>query len=358
MPLDRSRYFDNAATTPLDPRVVAEMLPYLEEDFGNANSIHEWGRRAREGVELARERVAKLFGGSPDEIFFTSGATEANNWILSSFKSVAVSPFEHSSVWEAGIAKGFDVLDNEGYRLYGPRQSTDLLSVMVVCNESGAILELPEVGETTPSRVHRDATQALGKVPLNLADMDYASASAHKLYGPKGIGCLYVRDARPLPPMLFGGEQESGMRGGTLNVPAIVGFGAACAIALDQFEEDRAHAQELRQAFVAKLQGTSDWKSNCHDNNSPFILCLSFLGVQGETLVVEMDAAGFAISSGSACSSHSSEPSHFLESLGLPSRWSRGTVRIGFGRFNTLDQAERLATSLVSSVESLRALAK
>ncbi|MBC8065949.1 MAG: aminotransferase class V-fold PLP-dependent enzyme, partial [Chlorobia bacterium] len=184
----RSRYFDNAATTPVDPRVLEEMLPYFSEGFGNANSIHEPGRRARAGVDLARERVAQLVGANyPELVVFTSGATETNNWFLQSFSSVACSPFEHSSVLETVIASGGEVLENDHYRLFPPLRAKDLTAVMLVNNETGAIFPAYPLGNA----LFRDLTQAVGKIPLDEHAFDAGSFSAHKFYGPKGVGACF-----------------------------------------------------------------------------------------------------------------------------------------------------------------------
>lgn len=353
--MDAANYFDHAATTPIDPEVLEAMLPYLKDEFGNASSLHSWGLRARHAVEIARGHVASLLGCDPQEVFFTSGATEANNWVLQSYHDVAVSPFEHSSIWETARTLGFPSIENEGYKLFEGPQPQELLSVMLVNNETGAILDPPSGGY---EHLHRDVTQALGKVAFNLNTagkrMNFASMSAHKLYGPKGVGALYVRDAEPLEPLLYGGEQEQGLRAGTLNVAGIVGFGAAAKAALDRQEGDHSQATRLRNVVINELQGLSDWKANQHDEQSPFILSLSFLGIEGETLVVEADTAGFAVSSGAACSSRSTEPSHVLTALGIEPEWLGGTIRVSFGRGNTDQSAMLLAKMLKNRVETLR----
>ncbi|MBS1721576.1 MAG: cysteine desulfurase [Armatimonadetes bacterium] len=345
----RENYFDNAATTPLDPSVLEEMRPYLTDEFGNANSLHAWGRRASAAVELSRQRVASLLGCEPEEVFFTSGATEANNWIFQSNPTFAVSPFEHRSLFELGRRFDSKVLENDFYLL---RSSNCPVAVMLVNNETGAILDVPK-----PSTgVHRDVTQALGKLPVDLAGVDSASMSAHKLYGPKGVGALFIRDARDTEPLLYGGEQEQGMRAGTLNVPGIVGFGAACEMAGDRMDKDWSYVQSLRETVLEALSDVPGCSPNAHTSNSPYILSVSMLNVEGESLVVEADNQGFAISSGAACSSRSTEPSHVLTALGMDAAWIRGTIRISFSRWNTPDSAYQLGKVLASSVERLRSL--
>jgi cysteine desulfurase len=366
------RYFDNAATTPVDPRVLREMLPFLSEEFGNAHSIHQFGRKAMEAVELARQRVADLIEAEdPSQVVFTSGATESNNWILRSFPGAVISPFEHSSLFEPGRLLGCGVIDPKVLLGEAPRQPVDplplrvtpspnsmpqvtqLISVMAVNNELGTMWDVREF-RPDADLLHTDATQALGKVPFSVDGIDYASFSSHKLYGPKGIGALYLRGL--LDPLIAGGEQEHGVRGGTLNVPGIVGFGAAAAIAQDEMTADSSKALECRNAVLEELNEVTDWRCNGGTTVSPYILSVSFLGVEGETLVIETDAAGYAISAGAACSSRSTEPSHVLRAAGIPGNWARGTIRISIGRFNTVEAARGLGRSLARSAQKLRTM--
>lgn len=347
------RYFDNAASTPVDPHVLEAMLPWLSDGWGNAHSIHEPGRKAMASVDRARSQVAALLSCEPEEIYFTSGATEANNWVLKGFSGGDVSPFEHSSVYEPGRHLGYGVIPNAGYHLEPGDSHVILRSVMLVNNETGSIFDAAAMRRNA-EHLHSDITQGLGKLPIELEGLDFASFSAHKLYGPKGIGGLFARDGMAPPPLLIGGEQERGYRAGTLNVAAIVGFGAACDLARSALQEDLAKVQEMRWAVLDRLHKVSDVQSNGGEIVSPYILSLSFAGVEGETLVIEMDRAGFAISSGAACSSRSTEPSHVLTALGLESHWLRGTVRISFGRFNSLESASDLGENLARTVEKLR----
>jgi len=352
---DVGRYFDNVATTPLDPRVLREMMPFLASDFGNPNSIHAFGLRAREAVELARQRVAFLLDAEdPSQIIFTSGATESNNQILGSFATGAYSPFEHSAVREPATHRGMEILANDGLTIFPPSHPVEVISLMMVNNEIGAIWD-PGSFSHHADCIHSDVTQAVGKIPLALNGITHASFSAHKFYGPKGVGGIYFQDTPP-KPMLRGGEQENGIRGGTLNVPGIVGMGVAAQIAADELESAFAFAQKLRSIVVEGLDGVSDWQVNGGDRSSPYILSMSFLTIEGETLVVEMDRAGYAISSGAACSSHSLEPSHVLTALELEDQWLRGTVRVSFGRFCSVDSAHGLSKSLRRVVEKLRTM--
>lgn len=351
--MDAANYFDNAATTQLDPLALAEMLPFLGTDFGNASSIHAYGQRAKTAVELARARVAGLFGCSPEEIVFTSGATESNNWVLQSFQDVIVSPFEHSSVAEVAENLSYRTFENDGYELL-EESELELASVMSVNNETGAILS-PPPGQF---KLHRDMTQSFGKVPVLLVGVDYASVSGHKLHGPQGVGALFIRNADPLEPLLYGGGQEGALRGGTLNVAGIVGFGAACAIAGDQMPDRLAHVESLRTTALETLAKVPDWRVNESNQNSPYILSLSFLGVEGETLVIEADAQGFAISSGAACSTGSTEPSRVLTALEIEPEWLRGTIRVSFSKGNTVDTTAALSKVLSETVTNLRAYGK
>lgn len=347
------RYFDNAATTPLDPRVLEEMLPYLGEAYGNANSLHEAGRRAMHAVELARERVAALLGAEdPSQITFTSGATESNNWVLRSVETCAVSPFEHSSVYEPARLLGYKTLQNDGLTLKPPTSKIDLVSVMAVNNEVGAMWVARDFRGSAVA-LHSDITQALGKLPIDLAGIDFASFSAHKFYGPKGIGGLYSAVATP-SALIVGGEQEGGARGGTLNVPAIAGMGAAAAIAVDERHDNLLRDESARAAVLEELSGMVDVRVNGGDHCSPYILSLSFYGLEGESLVIDLDSLGFSISSGAACSSRSTEPSHVLTAMGLDPEWRRGTVRISFGQQNDEASGRLLGKSLREAAQKLR----
>lgn len=350
-----SRYFDNASTTPLDPRVLEAMLPYLKEEFGNANSIHSFGSAAQHAVERAREQVAEAFGLEPQQIFFTSGATESNNWVLRSFKTGIVTAVEHSSVREPALRAGFRICDLHpgDLSLVPPGDQFEVQSVMAVNNELGTQWRPSE--DIGGIRKHCDATQALGKIDLSGLGVDFMSASSHKVYGPKGVGVLSA--AAPIEPLLVGGEHEHGLRAGTLNVPGIVGFGHACSLLKEEREKGFVFADELRQIVLECITPLSDWRVNGQlpgRDFVPHVLSISFLGLEGESLVVEADNAGFAISAGAACSSRSTEPSHVLLAIGLPDEYIRGTVRISFGRFNTLDAAHNLGKVLVKAVERLR----
>lgn len=331
------------------------MLPYFEDGFGNSASIHEWGRRAHAAVDVARSRVATLIGAEdPSQVIFTSGATESNNWVLRSYQNGWVSPFEHASVREPARHLGMNLLPNAELILGKPSFLASLVSVMSVNNEIGSRWDVREF-RGCALRLHADITQQAGKLPTSVEGLDFASLSSHKFYGPKGVGALYMANDLPQQLML-GGEQEFGARAGTLNVPGIVGMGAAAAVAIDEMEHDRDHAVMLRQTFLQELTGLSDWQMNGGEDVSPYILSLSFRGVEGEALVVELDQAGYAISSGAACSASNTEPSHVLRALSIPPEWARGTIRISFGRSNSALSVASLAKSVRLFVEKLRTM--
>ncbi len=344
------RYFDHASTTPLDERVLEAMLPYLRESFGNANSIHELGRRSHQAVDHARGLVADLIGAEdPSQIVFTSGATEGNNWFLCAYPDAWVSRFEHASIFERAQHDKHRWLPNHGYEIEIPAEA-ETVSLMLVNNETGTIWDPPAV-----EILHTDMTQAAGKIPVPLDNVSFASLSAHKLYGPKGAGAFYCRDFPP-ESLLYGGEHEGGARAGTLNVPGIVGLGEAARIAKDSLADNLQHAIDIRNVVLEELGSVSGMHLNGGPRTSPYILSISFEGVVGETLVIEMDKLGFAVSSASACSSHSSSPSHVLGAAGVPADLARGTVRISFGKANTAEAAQELARSLVTTLKNLRTL--
>jgi cysteine desulfurase len=355
--MNQSRYFDHAATSPMAPQVLEAMLPYLGEEFGNANSTHSFGRRAMDAVEHARFQLAaalssEAFEVAPEQIIFTSGATESNNWVLRSFERVAISPFEHSSMREPALALGKCFLTNVGHALTPSTEPYDLVSVMSVNNETGARYDVREI----PARTrHADITQSAVKYETDLGGIDFASLSAHKFNGPKGVGALFTASGS-LPPLLIGGEQEHGFRGGTLNVPGIVGMGAAAELGMELREPTLKSVLNAHEAFLNSLDQTSGVQINSPDDGAPHVLNVSYEGLEGESLVIGCDAAGFAISSGAACSSHSTEPSHVLVALGIDPDWIRGTVRISFGAGNGPDIAADLAITLNAVARSLRHL--
>ncbi len=341
------KYFDHAATTPVDERVLAEMLPFFNELPGNASSIHHLGKRAEAAVDLARQRVANLLGAEdPYQITFTSGATESNNWVLSRFPvdRIDASPFEHSSV------RNF----LSYHQCHRGESGLDLYAQVLVDNETGAVFCPAEEKESRGAlEVLVDATQGFGKIAFDLEGLDFVSGSAHKIYGPKGVGFLY--EANPhLTPMVVGGWQEFGRRSGTLNVPGIVGLGMAAELALEEREVNFAQATELRNIIREELDGIDDLKFNESVNQSPFILSVSVLGVEGETIVLDIDQKGFCLSAGSACSSKSTALSPLLLSFGVEPEWIRGTFRISIGKDNSRESSRELGENLRITILNLR----
>src|SRR5262245_21208217 len=378
-------YMDNNATTRVDPRVVEAMLPWFTEHYGNAASRHHaFGRKAEEGVEQAREQVARLIGASPREVVFTSGATESDNLAL---KGAAAMHRPRGDHLVTGVTEHHAVLDSarwlerSGFRVtYLPLDAfgrvppeqveealtdrTILVSLMAANNEVGTLHPIAEVGRVCKRRgvlFHSDAVQAAGQVPLDVEALgvDLLSLSAHKMYGPKGVGALYVRRRDPLvrlEPLFHGGGHERGLRSGTLAVPAIVGFGAACALAQAEMPAESGRLaglrERLRQGIMGALPGVS---LNGHPTERlPGNLNLSFDWVRGEALL--MGLRGVCVSSGSACTSASPEPSYVLRALGVDEERAHASLRFGLGRFNTSEEVERVIAEVVRVVTKLREL--
>ncbi len=377
-------YLDNNATTPLDERVLEAMLPYLKENYGNpASSTHAFGWTAEAAVDVAREELAQAIGASPEEVFFTSGATEADNWALTGMLRpgghLIISATEHEAILETAVhleklGVSVTVLGVDEYGVVDPEAlrealtpETTLVSVMFANNETGTlnpVRDLAEVAHEAGVPLHTDAAQALGKVPVDARDLgtDLMSLSAHKCYGPKGVGALYVRRrpakgvrrARP-EPLLFGGGQERGMRSGTLNVPAIAGFGRAAALAAEALPEEAERIEGLRNALRRKISsGVPDARENGHpERRLPNTLNVSFPGVDaGELLTALPDVAA---SSGSACASSEEAGSHVLRAMGLGEDVALSSVRFGLGRFTTAEEVERAAEQVVRAVEEMKA---
>jgi len=377
-------YLDHHATTPLDPQVLETMLPYYREHFGNAASKqHAYGWVAAEAVEQAREQIAALLGARPKEIIFTSGATEANNLALfgvaAAYRAqgnhIITVCTEHKAILDpaAYLAKnGFDLtylpVNHWGHidleRLAAAiRRETILISVMAANNEIGTLAPLATIGSLAKERgvlFHTDAAEALGKSPLDVTAMnvDLVSASAHKLYGPKGVGILYVRSRDPhvrLQPQILGGWHERGLRSGTLPVPLCVGFAKACEIAQELMPTESKKTEDLRdrlyQGLTAHLEGLVRHGDPAH--GLPNNLNVSFAGVKAEALMVKLD--GVAVSSGSACTTADPKPSHVLRALGISDGVAHSALRFGLGRFSTAEEIDRAIELIVAAVRELRA---
>ncbi len=377
-------YFDNAATTPPDPRVLEAMRPCLDESWGNPSSLYAEGRQAREAVDRARVQVAESLGAAPGEIVFTGSGTEADNLALQgtlpaagpSGSHLVTSAIEHPAILACcrqlerlGVAVTQLPVDGEG--LVDPadleraiRPETRLVSIMAANNVTGTIQPIGELGRIARSRgvhFHTDAVQAVGKIAFDMRTqpIDLLSLSAHKLHGPKGVGALYVREGVELRPLLPGGGQERGRRSGTENVAAIAGLGRAAELAAACRPAEAARLVGIREHLVEKIGETieNSYLIGHRWRRLPGHICLGFDGLEGEAvkLLLELDKEGIAVSSGSACSAiHAGQPSHVLEALGFDALKARGSLRISLGRFNTLEEADRFLDVLPRAVASLR----
>lgn len=373
-------YLDNNATTPIHPDVRAAMLPYLSQTFGNPSSIHSFGRETREAVYEAREKVARLIGAKSSEIIFTSGGTEANNLAI---KGVALareggghiitSAIEHHAVLvpcQYLERKGFEVsflpVDHDG--LLDPddvrraiTNKTILISIMHSNHEVGTLEPLEEIGKLAMERdipFHTDAVQSGGKVPIDVSALgvNLLSLSAHKLYGPKGVGAMYLRNGTKILPQIFGGHQESNLRAGTENVAGIVGFGEAAEVALHEMQVDGEKICGLRDRLWEKIkEGVESVRLNGHPTKRlPNTLNIAFDCVEGESLMINLDLRGIAVSMGSACTSGSLETSHVLLAMGLSPIMARGSIRFSLGMENTQEEVEYTANTLEEIVRRLR----
>ncbi|MFG0327670.1 MAG: IscS subfamily cysteine desulfurase [Phycisphaerales bacterium JB037] len=384
-------YLDHAATTPCDPRVVDAMLPYFTEKFGNAGSRnHSFGWEAEDAMETAREQVAKLLGADRKEIIFTSGATESNNIAIKGAANMyAKKPagqtgrghiitciIEHKAVLDPCKRlqkEGFEVTYLEPGRdgivtremvENALRDDTILVSLMWANNEIGTINEIPQIGELCKSKgvlLHTDATQWVGKMPTDVEkdNIDLLSMSGHKLYGPKGVGALYVRRRRPrvrLTPIVEGGGQERGIRSGTHNITGIIGLGKACEIAMQEMESERDRLLKMRQWIETEIENRLDTVqvNGDRDKRLPHLTNISFGFVEGESLM--MATSHIAMSSGSACTSASLEPSYVLKGLGIGDDLAHSSLRISMGRFTTEDEVRNATESIIEAVNKLRDL--
>lgn len=372
-------YFDHNATTPLDEGVLAAMMPWMQGQFGNPSSRHGFGRIARQAVEEARERVADAVGAHPSQVVFTSGGTEANNLAIRGMAAtLPPSQVVWGSIEHPCVAKPCRSLKMQGWAVrplavdnagrfdmddLSPalQVSTGLVSVMLANNETGVLQDVAEVARQARAAgawVHTDAVQALGKVRLDFAALGVhaMSLSAHKVYGPKGVGALVLDKRVELLPQMTGGGQEKGLRAGTENVPGIVGFAAACELANGRLEEDAERPGRMRdqlEAGVAALGGVIFGARAQRLANTSYF---AFPGIEGETLLMTLDRAGFAVASGSACASGSTEPSPVLLAMGVEAELARGAIRVSLGRSNSMQQIEEFVRVLRVELERLRTL--
>jgi cysteine desulfurase len=370
-------YFDYNATTPVDERVLEAMLPFMREHFGNASSGHSEGRLAHQAVEQAREQVAALVRAHPSQVVFTSGGTEANNLALKGVRiggrepEVAYSAIEHASILVPARKMGARTLtvDAEGYIERNSLESalragSRLVSAMLVNNETGVIEEVAELAQQAKAAgalFHTDAVQAAGKIEVDMPALgvDLLSLSAHKIYGPKGIGALVVDKSVTLEPQLEGGGHEKGRRSGTVNVAAIVGFGKAAELAVADMGPRNEHLLRLRERLEQRLTETVEGVV-IHAREAERVANTSFVSVpnlDGEALLLALDESGFAVSSGSACDTKSTEPSHVLMAMGVGETLARGAIRISLGCDNTREQVEQLVEAIRAHSERLGNLA-
>lgn len=376
-------YMDHSATTPVAPEVLEAMLPYFSEKFGNASSLHSFGLEAKEALEASREKVAKLLGANLEEIIFTSGGTESDNLALKGIayrnrekgKHIITTTIEHPAILEVCHklkTQGFDItyLPVTGEGFVDPaalesaiRKETILISVMHANNEIGTIQPLKEIGRIAAERdiyFHTDAVQSTGKIPVNVDDMglDLLSLSAHKLYGPKGAGALYVRKGTRIESITQGGGHERNLRSGTENIAGIVGLARAAELCQQTMTEEAQRLSGLRDRLAKLvLDSVLDcWVNGSMKNRLPSNLNFGFKYVEGESLLLFLDSKGIAVSTGSACSSKKLEPSHVLLALGLNPVECHGSMRITLGRSNTEEDVDFVAKSIAEAVERFRGI--
>lgn len=374
-------YLDNAATTSLSGEVLQEMMPYFTNIYGNSNSLHSFGREAVSAVDTARDRVASAIGANSNEVIFTSGGTEANNWALRGVayanikkgKHIITSQIEHHSILDTckqlekeGFTVTYLPVDSTGLvsvsdLLHELKSTTTIVSIMAVNNEIGTIQNIKAISEIVKfygAYFHIDAVQALGSMNINVDELgvDLLSISAHKIHGPKGVGALYIRNGVKINKFILGGEQEMNRRGGTVNVPAVVGFGKACELNSRDLAFKDKKLFELSTYFINKIKYEIP---NITINGNEYqkvnsIVSVTFEGIEGENLLTILDMKGIAVSTGSACASGSLEKSHVLSAIGLDNNSVRGTIRFSFDINITKDDIDFVVRTLCDEVETLR----
>jgi cysteine desulfurase len=375
----RRIYLDHNATTPVDPRVLEAMLPFFREDFGNPSSLHWHGQRARAAVEEARERVAALVGGAAAEVVFTASGSESDNMALRGVlarakgdrRGLVVSAIEHHAVLDTARALREEGVPVEVAAVTGAgvvdpaeiasrvTESTALVSLMLANNETGLLQPVAEVARFAHERgalVHCDAVQAAGRVPLDVRalDVDLLTLSAHKICGPKGTGCLWVRRGTPIAPLVRGGAQERNRRAGTENVAGIVGFGAAAEIARRALAAEAPRLAALRDRLLGRLLALPGAAANGEGERLPNTASVSFAGVEAEDLVIALDLEGIAASTGAACAAGAALPSHVLRAMGLPPERVQSSLRLSLGRTTTDADVDRAGDVIAAVVARLR----
>ena len=374
------KYFDNAATTRVKKEVLQEMLPYFSELYGNPSSIYSIGRQSKRAIEIARERVAKLINCKPNEIYFTSGGSESDNTAIKGIayqlkekgKHIITSKIEHPAVLNTCKTlekEGFNVtyldVDEDGKIDISQLENsisnqTILITIMFANNEIGTIQDIEIISKIAKFNnivFHTDAVQAVGNVPIDVDKMgiDLLSLSAHKIYGPKGVGALYVKNGIKFKKFIHGGHQEKNKRSGTENVAGIVGLGKACELSRKYLNEHIEKLKYLRNYYIQKIEeNISDIKINGHRyDRLPGNSNISFINVDGEVLLLKLDALGICASSGSACNSSSAEPSHVLTSIGLTEDIAKGALRVTFGEDNTKEDVNYLVNSITHIIKQM-----
>ena len=368
-------YADNAATTRIDPTAFDAMLPWLQGDYGNASQPYSFARKPKQALAEAREQIAECIHATPEEIFFTSGGTESDNWAIkgSAFidpdhRATITSAFEHHAVLHAcgaierlGHPVAYLSPTSTGTVLPEVLEScitrhTRLVSIMFANNELGSIQpirELSRIAHTNGALFHTDAVQAVGHVDIDVQNLavDLLSASAHKFNGPKGVGFLYIRKGTPIAPYADGGAQESGRRAGTENVAGIVGMATALKGNCKALKDNEVRLHEMERALTEPLSAAGiNFTRNGSSNSLPGLLSLSFPGMSGEALLHRLDLMGICISTGSACDSKNTEISHVLRAIKLPEELALGTIRVSLGKYNTVDEARQIAEALIKVV--------
>lgn len=374
-------YFDHAATTPVCKEALDKMIPYFTEIFGNPNSQHAFGRDSVKAVDEARDTIAKIIGAKPSEIYFTSGGTEGDNWALRGVahahknkgKHIVISPIEHAAMLETAKAlkkEGFEisymkvdefgVVDLEHLKSI-VRDDTIFVGCMMANNEVGTIEPIKEIAKIAKEKgaiCFTDAVQAAGVLDIDVKDLgvDLMSMSSHKIYGPKGVGALYIRNGVKVDSILTGGHQERMKRGGTTNVPAIVGFAEAFKIADRDREKNFEYVSSLRDRFIDRVLSEVPFVklNGPRTGRLPANADFSFKFIEGESILFSLDLAGISVSSGSACSSGSLEPSHVLLALGLPEELAHGSIRFSFGKHNTVEEVDYAVETIKQAVKRLR----
>ncbi len=378
---NKNIYFDHAATTPLCKEALEKMLPYFTEVFGNPNSQHAFGREAVKAVDWARDTISKIINAKPNELYFTSGGTESDNWALRGVanaykekgKHIIISPIEHAAMLVTAKAlqkEGFEIeymkVDEFGFvdleHLKNiVRKDTIFVGCMMANNEVGTIepiKEIAEIAHSVGAVMFTDAVQAAGVLKIDVKELgvDMMSMSAHKIYGPKGVGALYIRNGLKTQSIITGGHQERTKRGGTTNVAGIVGYAQAFIIAERDMDKNFAFVSNLRDHFIDRVLNEVPFVklNGPREKRLPANADFSFQFIEGESILFSLDLAGIAVSSGSACSSGSLEPSHVLLSLGLPEELAHGSIRFSFGKHNTIEQVDYAVETIKSAVQRLR----